>query len=82
MKCYRSDKFDYTAARVCSRHFEKKDYERNFRYELLGLPIPTTQIKLLEDAVPSLCSPLFPHNKRKLVVFEDKDEGEISGIVL
>ena len=47
VKCYRSDKFDC----VCSRHFERKDYEK---YELLGLPIPTNQIKLLEDDVPSL----------------------------
>ena len=80
VKCYRSDKFDYTTARVCSRHFEKKDYERNLKYELLGLPIPTNKIKLLEDAVPSLCLPLFPHSKRTLAVLEDK--GKISGIVL
>ena len=36
VKCYMSDKFDYTTARVYSRHFEKKKYERNLKYELLG----------------------------------------------
>ena len=59
VKCYRSDKFDYTTARVCNRHFEKKDYDGNLKCELLCLPIPTNQIKLLEDAVPSLCLALL-----------------------
>ena len=54
--------------------------ERNLKYELLGLSMPTSQIKLLEDTVLSLCLPLFPQSKRTLAVSEDEDE--ISGIVL
>ena len=63
VKCYRSNKFDYKTARVCSRHFDKKDYVINLKYEQLCLPIPTNQIKILEDALPSLCLPPFPHRK-------------------
>ncbi|KAK3869788.1 hypothetical protein Pcinc_024930 [Petrolisthes cinctipes] len=38
-------------------HFDPKAYERNLKYELLGLPIPTNQIRLQNDAVPTLNLP-------------------------
>ena len=42
---------------VCSRHFESNVFERNLKYELLGLPVPPSQIKFKKGAVPTLGLP-------------------------
>ena len=42
---------------VCSRHFERSAFERNLKYELLGLPVPPGQKKLKKGAVPTLYLP-------------------------
>ena len=43
--------------RVCSRHFEAGAYERNLKYELLGLPVPPSQTRLKHEALPTLHVP-------------------------
>ncbi|XP_069995070.1 THAP domain-containing protein 2-like [Penaeus vannamei] len=40
-------------ARICSNHFTKTDYERNLKYEMLGIPVPRSRRTLRKDAVPS-----------------------------
>ncbi|XP_050723831.1 uncharacterized protein LOC127002185 isoform X2 [Eriocheir sinensis] len=52
--CYsRADSIGY----VCSRHFENSAFERNIKYELLGLPVPPNNIKFKHGAVPTLHLP-------------------------
>jgi hypothetical protein len=38
-KCRRADKINVTRATICSAHFRPEDYERDFKNELLGLPL-------------------------------------------
>ena len=44
-------------ARICSLHFRQTDYERNLRYELLGLPVPRNQMQLKPGTLPTLRLP-------------------------
>ena len=42
---------------VCGRHFEATAFQRNLKYELLGLPVPANQIRFKTGAVPKLRLP-------------------------
>lgn len=44
---------NFLTARICSIHFEKTDYERNLKYEMLNLPVPRRLRNLKKDAIPS-----------------------------
>ena len=46
-----------TSGFVCSFHFERSSFERNLKYELLGLPVPPGQWKFKKGAVPTLQLP-------------------------
>ena len=39
---------------VCSRHFESSAFQRNLKYELLGLPLPPSQTRFKPGTVPTL----------------------------
>ena len=51
--CRRQDKFNVDNARICSLHFEESAFERNLKYELLGIPVPKRIIKFKEGALPT-----------------------------
>lgn len=58
-KCYRNDEFNTENSRICSKHFDSnKDYSRNLKYQLLGIPLPPRIRKLNPDAVPTLNLPV------------------------
>lgn len=42
---------------ICSLHFESTAFERNLKYELLGLPVPPACIRFKQGAVPTLHLP-------------------------
>lgn len=44
----------YRHGRICSRHFEASAYERNLKYELLGLPMPPWLLRFKPGALPTL----------------------------
>lgn len=46
--------FNTLTARICSRHFSEKSYERDVQHELLGLP---SRSRLRKGAVPNLFVP-------------------------
>lgn len=48
--------FNTLTARICSRHFSEKSYERDIQHEFLGLP---ARSRLKKGAVPSLFVPGF-----------------------
>lgn len=50
-QCKRKDKINVQSGRVCSLHFRKKDFERDFRNELLNLP---QRLKLKKGSIPRL----------------------------
>lgn len=58
--------FNTSTARICSRHFTDKSYERDVQHELLGLP---ARSRLKKGAVPILhlpnSDPLFVKIKEK-----------------
>ena len=37
----KKDKFNPKNARICGLHFEQNTHERNLKYELLNIPIPS-----------------------------------------
>nr|XP_027213407.1 THAP domain-containing protein 2-like isoform X4 [Penaeus vannamei] len=43
--------------RICSLHFEKTDYERRLKYEMLHLPVPRNMRILKKGAIPSKLIP-------------------------
>lgn len=51
-------------ARICSNHFKKTDYERNLKYEILGIPVPRSRRTLRKDAVPSKHIPKVKEESR------------------
>ena len=55
--CKRADPINAKSARVCSLHFEPDAYERNLKYELLGIPLPKSMKRLKEGALPTLHLP-------------------------
>lgn len=58
--CRRKDQFNVQTAKVCSRHFNEEDFERDLQNELLGGK-PRKILK--ENSVPSLF--LYPGNLKK-----------------
>ena len=48
--CMRKDPINPVHAEICSNHFVEDDYDRDLKYELLGLP---KRKRLKKDAVPS-----------------------------
>nr|XP_027213409.1 THAP domain-containing protein 2-like isoform X5 [Penaeus vannamei] len=44
---------NYESDRICSVHFEKADYERRLKYEILHLPVPRSLRTLKKGAIPS-----------------------------
>ncbi|XP_037776359.1 uncharacterized protein LOC119573275 isoform X1 [Penaeus monodon] len=46
-------KVNFVTERICSIHFEKTDYERKLKYEMLNLPVPRRLRTLKKDAIPS-----------------------------
>ncbi|XP_045139058.1 uncharacterized protein LOC123520643 [Portunus trituberculatus] len=63
--CGREKKTDFNPAtqRVCSRHFPPSAFQRNLKYELLRLPVPSNQIAFKPGAVPTLHLSLPPATK-------------------
>ena len=53
-RCCRKDLVNLKNALICSVHFEESCFERDFRNELLGLPIRRI---LQDDALPTKCLP-------------------------
>ena len=66
--CGREKKTDFNPAtqRVCSRHFLPSAFQRNLKYELLRLPVPSNQIAFKPGAVPTLHLPLPPATSKYL----------------
>lgn len=57
--CRRKDKFNVTSARICSKHFNKDDYVRNLKHELLAYSPRNGRVRALkEEAIPSNHLPL------------------------
>ncbi|KAF6216507.1 hypothetical protein GE061_000849 [Apolygus lucorum] len=54
--CKRADTLSVSNARVCSKHFDESDYERDLKSELLN--ITPKRKKLKPDAVPHLFLPI------------------------
>ena len=52
--CGRDDNYKFTHARICSKHFPLDSYERNLKYELLGLPVPAQKRKFKPGTLPML----------------------------
>lgn len=52
--CRRADKLNPDTAKICGRHFQADDFQRDMRNELLGLP---QQRRLKIDVVPSMNLP-------------------------
>jgi len=47
------DKINVTYARICSKHFNKGDYVRNLKHELLGYTPRNGRVQALkEEAIP------------------------------
>ncbi|XP_066951259.1 platelet binding protein GspB-like isoform X9 [Macrobrachium rosenbergii] len=55
--CRRSDHINTKNARVCSAHFQRSDYARNLRHELLNYR-PANAKRLKADAIPNQRLPL------------------------
>ena len=51
-----------STARICGRHFEPTAFERNLKYELLGLPLPPKQVRFKPGALPTLHLPPSCYN--------------------
>ncbi|XP_076038786.1 THAP domain-containing protein 2-like isoform X1 [Oratosquilla oratoria] len=52
--CKRTERFNPANSYICSRHFEANAFQRHLKYELLGIPVPTSQKKFKPGAVPTL----------------------------
>ncbi|XP_076049846.1 THAP domain-containing protein 2-like [Oratosquilla oratoria] len=52
--CKRAERFNPANSYICSRHFEANAFQRHLKYELLGIPVPTSQKKFKPGAVPTL----------------------------
>lgn len=55
--CGRKDHINPQTQRVCSKHFEQSAFQRNMKYELLGIPVPPNCKAFKPGAVPSLHLP-------------------------
>ncbi|KAJ8964436.1 hypothetical protein NQ314_004915 [Rhamnusium bicolor] len=55
--CKRDHKVNILNARICPLHFDKENYERNLKEELLGLTLNKRQRLLKPDAIPTLNLP-------------------------
>ena len=51
-----SDKFNPGTSYICSRHFKPTAYERNLKYELIGIPEPPSVNKFKPGPLPTLYS--------------------------
>ncbi|XP_076043874.1 THAP domain-containing protein 2-like [Oratosquilla oratoria] len=52
--CKRTERFNPANSYICSLHFEANAFQRHLKYELLGIPVPTSQKKFKPGAVPTL----------------------------
>ncbi|KAF8770762.1 hypothetical protein HNY73_018252 [Argiope bruennichi] len=68
-RCKKKYEFNVKNAVICSEHFTERDYERDLKNELLGLPLK----KLLKkDAIPTLNLPGFENVKKSSNSKQDK----------
>ncbi|KAK4318382.1 hypothetical protein Pmani_010619 [Petrolisthes manimaculis] len=75
--CKRDGEVNPSHARICSRHFEESAYERNIKYELLGLPVPSNQRRLNSGALPTLHMPTTSEGVASGAILEDTEERRI-----
>ncbi|KAK4305940.1 hypothetical protein Pmani_014594 [Petrolisthes manimaculis] len=75
--CKRDGEVNPSHARICSRHFEESAYERNIKYELLGLPVPSNQRRLNSGALPTLHMPTTSEGVASGAILEDIEERRI-----
>lgn len=54
---------------VCSLHYDFNSYERNLKYELLGLSVPPRQNTLKDGTVLTLHLPEMEEGKYNIIVF-------------
>lgn len=53
---------------VCSLHFDLNSYERNLKYELLGIELPLKLRKIKDGAVPTLLLPKMEEGKYHYII--------------
>ncbi|KAG0710837.1 hypothetical protein GWK47_021973 [Chionoecetes opilio] len=59
--------------RICSRHFESSAFERNLKYELLGIPVPPWHSRFKPGTVPTL----HLHNIEDIASRAEEDDVEV-----
>jgi hypothetical protein len=69
LACKRDDQFNPSTSTVCSNHFLPTDYERDFRNELLGLPVKK---RLQKEAFPTIN--IHPNSSTKLSTVKIQEE--------
>lgn len=62
--CGRKEPINLKTAKICSKHFQPTDYERNLKNELLGI-VSRTCPPLKPGTVPTLCLPIRATKKSK-----------------
>jgi hypothetical protein len=69
LACKRKDTFNEDTSRICENHFVPNDFERDFRSELMNLPVRKS---LKEGSIPSVNLSLSKSSRQSNTEREDR----------